>query len=484
MEAWVDFLPEMRRKLMKRSRLIAARGRKNWTLEVAAEQLGVAVGTLCRWEHGITIPYAFNIEKLCTVYGMSAADLGLEHYAREQEADLSFPVPVETPLPALQEDLTLRLFALLMRSRRATSRELQGLQAKVVLTAGEYATMNTNNQNYQITRRKALQRLALLPLMTPDFSPLSAIMHHPFEDFLIQCAAGITACGLLCKGKYEDLALAWSTLSAYLPSLKTIVKDSAQHRKAAAHLATQCLQTKATLALHFESSREGLAYAKEAVIYGEESGNTLLQVTSLRRLAWTYFYARQYKQALTAAEKGAYLAEHSHEVFSPQVASGIMSALALMQAKNGLPAIATLSKAHRLFDSPDRSEQENDLLYLDFGRPHLLLDDGKVHASLGLHAQALASFTQLIDVESLSPKRSFEERLRVDTLIGLVLTSLKLPQKDRELSIRLWRASIQEARALQSELRFNEACMAHDMMEGIWPDEACIQELRELTVHW
>ena len=44
-------------------------------------------------------PYAYNIEKLCAVYGMSATDLGLEQPASEQEANPAFSASMEAQVP-------------------------------------------------------------------------------------------------------------------------------------------------------------------------------------------------------------------------------------------------------------------------------------------------------------------------------------------------------------------------------------------------
>ena len=63
---------------MERTRLRTARAKKHWTLEKAAEAIGVGVTTLHQWETGRANPYPFNRERLCEVYGATAAELDLE----------------------------------------------------------------------------------------------------------------------------------------------------------------------------------------------------------------------------------------------------------------------------------------------------------------------------------------------------------------------------------------------------------------------
>lgn len=53
-----------------------------------------------------------------------------------------------------------------------------------------------------------------------------------------------------------------------------------------------------------------------------------------------------------------------------------------------------------------------------------------------------------------------------------------------ERVIALWKADIQSAHTLRSQQRFEEAYMAYEVMEGVWPNERRIMELRDLIVHW
>jgi hypothetical protein len=53
-----------------------------------------------------------------------------------------------------------------------------------------------------------------------------------------------------------------------------------------------------------------------------------------------------------------------------------------------------------------------------------------------------------------------------------------------ERAIALWKADIRGATTLQSQQRFEEAYQAYEVMEGVWPNERRIMELRDLIVHW
>ncbi len=54
------------------------RQRRGWSRQYVAEQIGVAdPKTIGRWERGVAFPSAYFLQRLCTVFGMLAQDLGL-----------------------------------------------------------------------------------------------------------------------------------------------------------------------------------------------------------------------------------------------------------------------------------------------------------------------------------------------------------------------------------------------------------------------
>ena len=65
-----------------------------------------------------------------------------------------------------------------------------------------------------ISRRDALRRLASLPIKYCGLSLFMPVISRPIEEILLQCAAGITACWHLRKGK--DLAFASDAIARYL----------------------------------------------------------------------------------------------------------------------------------------------------------------------------------------------------------------------------------------------------------------------------
>src|SRR5437588_10571694 len=71
---------------LSNERLRQERQRRGWSREYVAEQIGIAeVKTIGRWERGVAFPRAYFLQKLCTLFGMLAQDLGLY---QEESGDL------------------------------------------------------------------------------------------------------------------------------------------------------------------------------------------------------------------------------------------------------------------------------------------------------------------------------------------------------------------------------------------------------------
>ena len=468
---------------MERAKLIAARLQRHWTVAQAAEHLQVGVNTVIRWEKGQRKPFAYNVQRICEVFQAAAWELGLEESCcpdvpatpanvEEQEA-------AADALKALvRDELSLRLLKIIWRWPRSNTRYSE-LQAHLVQKTEDYTIVNQKN-DHSINRRNALRLLALLPIEMCGLSALGPVLKYPAEDILTHCAAGITACWYLRKGK--ELALASSAVASYIPTLKSIAaSSSASQRTAAADLLVQCLLLKSTLAGHVEGSNEAIAYAQQAEKYGEMAGNTMHQILALRTLASIHDYANRNELALQVAEKAQYLLEHAQGIYIPKlVHSYVYAGIATYQAHNGRKeqAFTALNKAHLTFFSQAVDEQVP--IWVDHSNANLLLNDGMTHLHLGMQKDALDAFTQMDDL----PVKT--ELIRYESFLYQVIAEVNRDDtpRDMEWCINLWKQGISGAITLQSERRFNEAILAYNAMRGAWPGEKAIKDLRELIVHW
>jgi transcriptional regulator with XRE-family HTH domain/tetratricopeptide (TPR) repeat protein len=457
----------------KRTALIAARMKRHWTLEQAAEAIGVNHNTLWRWEQEKATPRGYNLQRLCEVYETTATALGLE-----DERSVEFDSDAVVYDNFVTSDLTTRLLALAF----VVHQDFLILQDTLAVIIEEHITMYPEDH---VTRRNALRRLATLPLLTLKFNADSPIPRHvsEAEAVMTQCSAAVTACWELSKSVDEsDLSLAFRRVSVYLPTLKAVVRDSAPHRQAAASLVGQCELLRTVLGWHLQGLKEAAVYAKEAVLYAREANDIPLLLSVLDYKAWLHYYDRQDKLGLNTVAQGLLALKEYKAPLPPRLLSGIYSTLAVMRARNGEQGIPALRKAAEAFFADQ--EEEHRFVYVDYTKGELILNDGMVHYQQGAYDKALDSFSQLIDPNTLALKVALPERTRIEGLNVMTLASLKSPERDMERTLHFWTTAIEGARALQSEQRYNEALAAYDVMEAVWPNEKRVRALRDFTLHW
>jgi tetratricopeptide (TPR) repeat protein len=345
--------------------------------------------------------------------------------------------------------------------------------------------------NDDISRRDALRFLALVPVDLLGLSHLHPVSQKEFsyEDILKHCAAGITACWSLRKGK--ELAFADLAVSKYIPTLKSIAQIAPiPQRKTAADLLAQCLLLKSTLSRHLDASNEAIAYAQQAETYGEQAGSLLLRILALRTQAASHYYANHWIPALQAAEKAKNLLEErdkqaqhrqastfvqpAEEPVPQLVSSYVYAGLATYQARNGRKedALLSLKKAHHTFSS------EQAPIWIDHNQANLILNDGMAHYHLGLYKEALDSFAQTKHIQQ-------DEVGRVEIFIDEVMTEVSRDDQPRDmmLCIDYWIQGIQKAKVLQSQQHINEAIHAYTAMCAAWPGEKQVKDLREHIIY-
>jgi tetratricopeptide (TPR) repeat protein len=339
------------------------------------------------------------------------------------------------------------------------------------------------NPDELLSRRDALRMLAALPIEMYGLSAFKPVLKCPPEEILVQCAAGITACWQLRRGK--ELTFAASVVSQYLPTLQEIARSARNvQRIGAADLLSQCYLLKSLLAVHLgESTAASLHYATLAEQYGERAGSIVLQIVALRAQANAHDYADHWEQASQAAQKAQYLLEINKEApVPPLIVSYVYSGLANYQGHMGKTqdALRTLGRAHAaFFAQPGNSAPP---IWIDHDQGNLLLHDGLAHYYLGLQKQAIDSFAQI----SALPRTARKETTHGEALIDQVLAEIQREDqpRDRNFCITLWTQGMQQAAQMRSEERYNEALAAYTAMRAAWPGESRIKELRDLAVHW
>lgn len=444
-------------KLLERARL-----GKFWTQRQAAEALGVSVPTLIRWEKGISDPFPVNMEKICSVYGLSPEQLGVAYSPTMQQSPIEDP-----PILFAEQDLSLRLMRLVWRHR---PRDASYYDLQLQVTQELHL--------HDPTRRDALRRLALLPIEMSGLSIVNVVLKAPEPEVLAGCAAGLSACWALRKGR--DLAFISQIVSKYIPTLRLIAGQSSAYRHAAADLLAQCYLMKGLLAWHVEGHAASIKYAERAASHASEAGNATMHILALRTRAAAHYYANQWQHALHTAEQAQHALETAKDAAIPTMArSYVYAGLATYQAQfqQKQEALRSLGKAREFFFKQDPDECVP--AWIDHYLGNLVLNDGQTHFHLGMQKEALDSFAQI----HADPDGS--EAIRIEASLAQALAeAFRADSRDMDWCIDRWTQGIEGAKALKSEQRFGEALQAYAAMCAAWPTEARINALRERIVYW
>ncbi len=465
---------------MERARLLAARMAKGWSQEYVASRLNVDRITVQRWEQNRTTPQTYHLERLCQLFGKTALELGLieerlvmAQPAHEQEE------PTEDAYTSFRSaHFWLRLWHLVCNWPTSNVRYHE-LQEALLLELEDTTSMSRDKS---MSRRDALRLLAAMPIEICGLSAVNVVIKRPIEEILTQCAAGITACWELRKGK--DLAFVFDAVAKYLPTLKEIARVApTTQSKAAADLLAQCFLLKTTLSWNITTPADGIRYAQQAETYSKLVEQPLLQVMAFRMQAAALCYTNQWEQALQTAQQAKYVLDTTPKELIPPIAhSYVYAGLANYQAYYGQKqeALTSLKKAHATFF--ERPPTEKVPLWIDHSIGNLLLNDGLAHAHLGLYRAAIDSFEQI--QADHANDMTIPLACRIEALIEQTTVEVSRDDQPRDMEkcIALWTQGIESAKALQSNKYFGDALMAYAAMRAVWPGEIRIKQLRELTV--
>lgn len=423
------------------------------------------------------MPQPYYLRKLCELYGVSAGELGFE--AMEVEEQTTSNEEGQEALNAFRKAyLPARLLHMVCTCRSARYHELQGLLS---------LELEDNIMDDSMSRRDALRFLALLPLEMSGLSKTRVVSHRPYDEILAQCAAGITACWYLRKGK--ELNFAADAVSAYLPTLQAMTQTAqSTQRKTAADLVVQCLLLQATLALAVATPTDAINYARRAESYSSVAESRILQVVALRTKATALSYANQWQQALQEAEKARYLVEQkpsqrTDAPLPPIVHSYIYAGLASFQSYHGQKedALCSLKRAHTAFFAQPMDTAIP--IWIDHNIGNLLRCEGEAYMYLGIHKKAIDTLTQI--ETRFQQDASVSLTCRANAYTNQVIAEVNRDDQSRDMDwcIDRWQKAITDAKVLQSNLRLNEATQAYAIMRAAWPAEHRIKELRAHLPH-
>ncbi len=437
---------------MLNQKLRAAREKKHWSMETAAEQIGVSKTSIARWENGEQKPRGASLDLVCTAYGMSAEELGLANDGEESFSSTSTMV---------QDQITMRLSV------------EQATQLSLILET-EY----NNMPHFDSSRRKALEQLckvigmtAIVPQIETNTDAWERLFQAPSkpssmnEETLDHFQKLLEGCwGLTNNGEMD---IAHQTLTTFLPQIMHI----APHQPEATALVAHGLRLQSILSAHRLRVFDMVPLCQKAVKYARISDNYDTLSASLDGLAIAYKYTHQQKDALKTYQEAIYYGSQA----SPLVRSRLYAASAAMFAQQGRMQEADFYM-HLAYESfPDNPEGEPNFLSADNGTFILAYYEGLMYLAMNKPKEAERAFESHKKRSSVAP---IPERNRLETINHRGKAAILL--NDLEQYSFCLEEGIKGAVAIQSKKRFDEALTVfhQDMPQG-WSKEPHIKHIAE-----
>src|SRR5438552_4197145 len=183
---------------MERAQLSRARHQLQMSQQEVANRLGVSKAAVHRWEKEGDVPQPVHLRKLCELFGMTARSLGFDEawvISDEQSVTTEDLSGEHDPLASFRAGfLPMRLLHLLWNWSDEYAR-YHTLQQALILE------LEDNTMTDELSRRDALRVLAMVPIEMSGLSAIAPVFKNSSHDILTQCAAGITACWYLRRGK-------------------------------------------------------------------------------------------------------------------------------------------------------------------------------------------------------------------------------------------------------------------------------------------
>lgn len=439
---------------MKRTKLVEARARRNWTLEEAAEHIGCASNTLDRWELGTMNPTAYNRARLCETYSKTMEELELDDAIL---AEMRFTGVMRNFQAILDADPRLRPLVLAFTLRCENVLHIQ----RALAAAIEELQMDTSHEA-ALTRRDALHYLATFPLLVG----LGGAMPLRAEDVLRLSAGSLTACWHLMNG--SDFSIVEAVVQMCLPHLEDLAVRPSRHQKEAAHLASQGHLLSSLLAFHRSDVPTKLVQGQESVKYARMTDDPSLVVSALVSLASTYYYNNTSRNMLQTYQDAYRYMKHVPPILQSRIQVGLATAYA--QQGESQKAERAIELAQETF-----SQQEKDVKpmpYLGFGSSSLILWEGLTYLELDRLEKADETF------ERMTTLNRMPERVRLEIINHRTEAAIGMGDLDRfEAHIK---QGVAGANALGSKRRWEEAFNVYRQGRSVWRNEARVRDLGDL----
>lgn len=456
-----------------KSKLQAARNRKMWTMEELAEQVGVDVQTIYRWESGLQRPRAYALRKLLAVFGVSAEELGLGSVSGQRSpSPLSGETVLEERTPGALAHQGMPLSAQSASVLRLTPE--QAVVLLPLLKEGE-------SMAYDPRKRQTLKHLAyaiegFLAVSAAPAALLDGLSLLPGssakaidETTIDHFHTMVTLCWRLLKGN-ELLAVAY-LLPTFLPELEVLAQSPSRQQHVLAESAAQgniLAGLSATLQLDHVASE---AYCKKAIAWSRVAGDRTLEAAALKHLAVKYFDLKYPRKTLQTYQEVLPFIEAVSPLMQSRTYLGLAAAYAQMNQEQD--ALRYLGMAQESF--PLLPEDDPSFAYADCGPSSLNHYGGLIYLDLGQPQKAWETFA---GIEALKHQIVIPERTILE--IENCQAEAAVAQRDLELASSHIQSGVAGAQRLNSERRFADVFAVYKEMRLVWPHEPQVKALADL----
>jgi transcriptional regulator with XRE-family HTH domain/tetratricopeptide (TPR) repeat protein len=448
---------------MRNQKLRKARDQRRWTIEKAAEKVGVSWLTYSRWEKGTQQPHPTTLDLLCQAFDMSSEDLG---YTQSIEPPQQTKTKDELQLPLSQLDQN----------------------PLITLTDEQVAVLSfliggDNMGHFDASRRAMIEQL-LTAMGIAKISPQILANHEPWER-LASAATKPTSidegtlhhfdeltrvCWHLTNG--TELTIIEQVLPTFHTKLVTLAQQHSKHQATAADLAAQGYLLKGLVTLDQLNLPAMEKYSQLAVQFSKLAGNQSLEAAALKQQATMALIAKNPAQALQVYQRALPFVKNISPLLCSRVYQGLASAAARC-GQEEKEAERYLGLAYDTF--PNDFESDPSFLYADSGLSVLHMYAGLTFLDLDQPENAWNAF---VEVDGLQPKIAIGEFTQLEFLN--LQTKTAVVMGDQEKSRTYLEASVKLANTLDSRYGRSEAYDNYQQMRLVWRGDQQVKALAEL----
>ncbi|MBV8822722.1 MAG: hypothetical protein JO123_08030, partial [Ktedonobacteraceae bacterium] len=430
--------------------------------------LDVNVRTYQRWETEAVIPSPYFRQRLCEVFEMPLAELGIFPRVGRAAAEQHF-----TADGALAERLGEGVVVL-------TGQEAELFLAR--LGAIDMAHFDPQRRSAILTALQAVGSASGVVVVLPhilDPEPWERLTRATTqalninEETLEHFAELTTTCWRLHNANQTTTVK--QILPAFLPQIEAIAQQSSIYQKKAAEITTQGYLLASfiyTPGYMKYPLNVGQRYSKLAVQYSEVAQDFSLRVAALQDHGVGAFIAGKTEEALETHLRALPFLPFVSPLIQSRLYMSIASAYATCGKHNDTLASKYLDLAHQAY--PRQPEADPSYLYTVSHPVVVHLNDGLTYMDLGRYQDAWDSMENANDI---IPKMTVPESLRIEVINLQARAAIGLG--DLEASLTYVEAAREASAAQGFNLWQSEAHEVFQQIQRTWPDEQQVKGVAE-----